>query len=221
MDSLWFRYGFYLASLVMLRRLRWHFDSPAALVRCNVRRCYPQNLQRFLIWVAAFNRKLRGMKTVSAALFLLQLAASAILYGSPSASFMAAGAGRLSLAGQWRFQLDREDAGVKERWFERSLDQRIKLPGALQNQGFGDNITVDTKWTGEVGMDASLKGPQYAKYRQPGNIKVPFFLQPKQHYVEARQIQEGIRGDVAARGGAEDRVHGGPASLSSATLRPS
>jgi beta-galactosidase/beta-glucuronidase len=122
------------------------------------------------------------MKTVSATLFMLQLAASTILYGSPSASSMAAGADRLSLAGQWRFQLDRDDAGVKGRWFERSLDQRIKLPGALQNQGFGDDITADTRWTGEVGMEAWLKGPQYAKYRQPGNIKVPFFLQPEKHY---------------------------------------
>ena len=82
---------------------------------------------------------------------------------------------RISLAGQWQFQLDRADAGIPERWFERSLDQRIKLPGALQNQGFGDDITMETKWTGEVGVDAWLKGPQYAKYRQPGNIKVPFF----------------------------------------------
>jgi hypothetical protein len=140
------------------------------------------------------------MKTVSATLFMLQLAASTILYGSPSASSMAAGADRLSLAGQWRFQLDRDDAGVKGRWFERSLDQRIKLPGALQNQGFGDDITADTRWTGEVGMEAWLKGPQYAKYRQPGNIKVPFFLQPEKHYVGAAWYQRDVEIPAAWQG---------------------
>ena len=88
--------------------------------------------------------------------------------------------------------MDREDAGVKQRWFERSLDQHIRLPGALQNQGFGDDITVDTKWTGEVGMEAWRNGEQYAKYRQPGNIKVPFFLQPEKHYVGAAWYQRDV-----------------------------
>jgi beta-galactosidase len=113
---------------------------------------------------------------------------------------MAAGADRLALAGEWRFQLDREDAGVKERWFERALDQRIKLPGALQNQGFGDDITVDTKWTGEVGVEAWRNGPQYAKYRQTGNIKVPFFLQPEKHYVGAAWYQRDVEIPVAWQG---------------------
>jgi hypothetical protein len=106
----------------------------------------------------------------------------------------------LSLAGQWRFQLDRADAGVQERWFERPLAQRLKLPGALQNQGFGDDITVDTKWTGEVGLDAWLKGLQYAKYRQPGNIKVPFFLQPEKHYVGAAWYQRDVEIPAAWQG---------------------
>lgn len=109
-------------------------------------------------------------------------------------------ADRVSLAGQWRFQLDPEDAGMKGRWFKRSLDQRIKLPGALQNQGFGDDVTVDTKWSGEVGMDAWLKGPQYAKYRQPGNIKVPFFLQPEKHYVGVAWYQRDVEIPTAWQG---------------------
>lgn len=57
----------------------------------------------------------------------------------------------VSLAGEWRFQLDRADAGQRERWFERALPERIQLPGALQNQGFGDNVTLQTKWVGRIG----------------------------------------------------------------------
>ncbi len=97
-----------------------------------------------------------------------------------------------SLAGTWRLQLDRDDAGVQERWFEGSLKEAIQLPGALQNQGFGDDIAVETSWTGDVGAERWLSGPQYARYRQPGNIKVPFFLQPSKHYVGVAWYQREI-----------------------------
>lgn len=107
---------------------------------------------------------------------------------------MTAGAAELteSLAGTWRFELDRADVGVSQRWFERELKDKIRLPGALQNQGFGDDITVDTKWTGDVGSDRWRRLPEYAPYRQPGNIKVPFFLQPAKHYVGAAWYQRDI-----------------------------
>jgi beta-galactosidase len=95
----------------------------------------------------------------------------------------------ISLAGTWRFELDRADAGVSERWFDRNLPQTIQLPGALQNQGFGDDVTAQTKWTGDVGADRWRRRPEYAKYREPGNIKIPFFLQPEKHYVGAAWYQ--------------------------------
>ena len=94
------------------------------------------------------------MRLASAALFALGLSLGAGSAGWLCPQTMGAETARIPLGGEWRFQLDRGDAGVTESWFERSLQQRIKLPGALQNQGFGDDITVDTKWTGEVGVDA-------------------------------------------------------------------
>jgi hypothetical protein len=95
----------------------------------------------------------------------------------------------LPLSGAWRFELDRADTGVAERWFERTLTQTIQLPGALQNQGFGDEVTAQTRWTGDVGADRWRTRPEYAKYREPGNVKVPFFLQPERHYVGAAWYQ--------------------------------
>lgn len=94
------------------------------------------------------------MRLASAAFFALGLTLGPGSVGWLCPRAMAAETARIPLAGEWRFQLDRGDAGVTERWFERSLEQRLKLPGALQNQGFCDDITVDTKWTGEVGVDA-------------------------------------------------------------------
>jgi beta-galactosidase len=117
----------------------------------------------------------------------------ATLLGPPLHEATAAvSAPTVSLSGQWRFQLDREGTGERERWFERSLTQRIHLPGALQNEGFGDDITVDTKWVGDVGIDRWKRGPQYDRYRQPGNIKVPFFLQPQKHYVGVAWYQRDL-----------------------------
>ncbi|MHC4913301.1 MAG: hypothetical protein ACYTE5_09945, partial [Planctomycetota bacterium] len=36
---------------------------------------------------------------------------------------------KLSLAGEWSFQLDPKDAGEEDKWFDKDLPLRIKLPG--------------------------------------------------------------------------------------------
>ena len=77
-----------------------------------------------------------------------------------------------SLAGSWNFRLSQTDPF-----------RQIHLPGALQNEGFGDDITADTDWTGDVRIEHWKRAPQYDQYREPGHIKIPFFLQPKKHYV--------------------------------------
>ena len=40
-----------------------------------------------------------------------------------------------SLSGKWNFQIDREDAGMKEQWFNKSLDESINLPGSMPEEG--------------------------------------------------------------------------------------
>ena len=98
----------------------------------------------------------------------------------------------LSLAGQWRFQLDRADAGVSERWFERTLPDHVKLPGTLSEQGIGDRVTVDTKWIGSIVDKSWFTAPEYAKYREPGNVKIPFWLQPELYYAGAAWFQREV-----------------------------
>jgi len=50
----------------------------------------------------------------------------------------------LSLDGEWRFQLDPQDAGQAEAWFTRPdhLTSRIQVPGCWQAQGFGAPVGV-------------------------------------------------------------------------------
>src|ERR1041384_3204797 len=71
----------------------------------------------------------------------------------------------VSLAGEWRFQMDRDDKGMDGKWFQTNLTDRIKLPGILQSQGYGDEITTETKWIAALPRDMRwyLK-PEYEPY---------------------------------------------------------
>lgn len=98
----------------------------------------------------------------------------------------------ISLAGEWKFALDPEDAGVKEQWQTKELSDKVQLPGSLQEQGKGYDVGLDTKWTGQV-MDSSwYKAEKYEKFRQPGNMKVPFWLNPDKHYVGVAWYQKEV-----------------------------
>ena len=89
----------------------------------------------------------------------------------------------LPLSGVWRFELDPADEGLVSFWENRTLAERIRLPGVLQAQGFGEEVSVDTRWTGQIVDQSFFTAPRYEPYRQPGNVKVPFWLQPDKHYV--------------------------------------
>jgi hypothetical protein len=73
--------------------------------------------------------------------------------------------------------------GEKEKWYSSKLTDRIKLPGSTAENGFGDDISVDTKWTGRIIDRSWFTDAKYEKYRQPGNVKIPFWLTPVKHYV--------------------------------------
>jgi hypothetical protein len=109
----------------------------------------------------------------------------------------------INLAGKWRFELDRANAGLGARWFTRNLPGSISLPGTLPGQGIGDPVTLATKWTGGIVDRSYFTAPQYAKYREPDNIKVPFWLQPDTYYVGFAWFQRDV---VIPRGWAKQHV---------------
>ncbi|MCP4261472.1 MAG: hypothetical protein GY774_28815 [Planctomycetes bacterium] len=88
----------------------------------------------------------------------------------------------ISLAGQWHFKLDHSNTGEKEKWYSSKLPDQINLPGSTIENGFGDDITLDTKWTGSIIDKSFFTDAKYEKYRQPGSIKIPFWLTPIKHY---------------------------------------
>ncbi|TDH24245.1 beta-glucuronidase [Segetibacter sp. 3557_3] len=98
----------------------------------------------------------------------------------------------ISLAGNWRFATDPNNTGVNDKWFSKQLPETIKLPGSMAENHKGDDITLQTKWTASIYDSSFFFRPALAKYRQPGNIKVPFWLTPAKHYVGVAWYQKDI-----------------------------
>ena len=91
--------------------------------------------------------------------------------------------GRLDLAGQWEFQIDRADKGTADKWYDRPLEDRILLPGSMPQRLKGDRPSVETQWTGSLYDSSYFYNPYMEKYRREENFKLPFFLTPDRHYV--------------------------------------
>jgi hypothetical protein len=98
----------------------------------------------------------------------------------------------ISLAGKWDFQIDRNDAGIQEKWFNKKLSDHIQLPGSMLTNGKGDEVTLQTKWTGSIYDSSWFFNPRMEKYRQPGNLKFPFWLTPGKYYVGAAWYQKEV-----------------------------
>ena len=99
---------------------------------------------------------------------------------------------RIDLAGEWQFAIDSLDAGVTEKWFAKNLGDVIQLPGSLTTNGKGYEIGWNTPWTGQIVDSSFFKDPEYAKYREPNNFKVPFWLQPVKYYKGAAWFRKEI-----------------------------
>ncbi|WP_035141559.1 exo-beta-1,4-galactosidase [Flavobacterium daejeonense] len=98
----------------------------------------------------------------------------------------------ISLKGDWQFQIDRNDEGIQQKWFNKNLSDKIHLPGSMAEFLKGDKITLKTKWTGSIYDSSFYFRPSLEKYRQPGNIHIPFWLTPARHYVGAAWYQKEV-----------------------------
>jgi len=99
---------------------------------------------------------------------------------------------KIDLSGTWNYQLDSLDKGVAEKWFTQNLSGQLQLPGSLSTNGIGNDVDMNTPWTGQIVDSTFFKSPVYAKYREPGNFKVPFWLQPVKYYKGAAWYQKEI-----------------------------
>ena len=99
---------------------------------------------------------------------------------------------KIDLAGQWKFAIDSLDQGISGKWFDQELSDQVTLPGSMTTNGKGNEITLKTPWIGQIVDSSYFKKPEYAKFRQPGNIKIPFWLQPVKYYKGAAWYQKEV-----------------------------
>ena len=98
----------------------------------------------------------------------------------------------VSLAGLWRFELDPADVGMQQQWFKRELRYPIRLPGILQAQNYGNEITTDTPWVLSLYDHFWYLREDYKDYLERGKVKIPFLSQPPRHYLGAAWYQRDI-----------------------------
>jgi hypothetical protein len=97
---------------------------------------------------------------------------------------------KLSLTGEWNFKIDSLNSGVENRWYEKTLDETVNLPGSMAENGKGYEVDLNTPWTGDIVDKTYFTDARYAKYREPGNIKIPFWLKPVKYYKGAAWYQK-------------------------------
>ncbi|MES2279235.1 MAG: sugar-binding domain-containing protein [Bacteroidota bacterium] len=98
----------------------------------------------------------------------------------------------ITLDGIWSFKIDQDDKGITDKWYVQKLTDRVKLPGSMAQNLKGDDISLTTKWTASIFDSSFYYNPHLAKFRQPGNIKIPFCLTPAKYYVGAAWYQKEV-----------------------------
>ena len=102
------------------------------------------------------------------------------------------GQASIDMSGRWRFAADREDHGLAERWWEKSLADTAWLPGSMAGNGKGDEVSPATHWTGGIVDHSWFTAARFARYREEGNIKLPFWLTPVRVYLGAAWYQKEV-----------------------------
>ena len=85
----------------------------------------------------------------------------------------------IDLSGTWQLAIGHQ-ADYKD---------NVILPGSLLTNNKGEDVTIDTKWTGSLYDSSYYYNPYMEKYRRTGNVKFPFFLTPEKHYVGKGQAE--------------------------------
>lgn len=76
----------------------------------------------------------------------------------------------------------------------------IERPGSMAFNGFGEDIAMGTDWTGGIVDSSYFFKPSYVKYREAGNIKVPFWLQLVKYYKGKAWYQKEVVMSLAMKG---------------------
>jgi hypothetical protein len=99
----------------------------------------------------------------------------------------------IDLSGEWKFAIDSLDRGIDESWYMKDLRETVNLPGSMTENGKGDDPSLTTDWTGTIVDSSYFYDKRYAKYREPDNFKIPFWLKPVKYYKGPSWYQKNVQ----------------------------
>jgi len=102
----------------------------------------------------------------------------------------------INLSGIWDFAMGDETAQVKGQQQlvmpRRHFSDFVTLPGSMLTNDKGDDVDLNTPWTGSLYDSSYYFNPLMEAYRQPKHLKFPFFLTPTKHYVGAAWYRRNV-----------------------------
>lgn len=98
----------------------------------------------------------------------------------------------LDISGKWNYRLDPKDVGEAQRWYDDKFSDELLLPGSLNTNGIGEDVSVDTPWVGSMWNKCWYESDSYAKYREKDNTKIVFWLSPDKYYVGKTWYQKTV-----------------------------
>lgn len=102
------------------------------------------------------------------------------------------GQNTFSLSGEWKFKIDSTSIGETQKWYNTDFSETVQLPGSMNLNGKGNDVSVNTPWTGSMWNKEWYQSEAYAPYRTKENTKVVFWLSPNKVYVGTAWYQREI-----------------------------
>ncbi len=133
-----------------------------------------------------------GIKCICASPRMLQTLLKCLIIVSTLGS-CGSGKDTLSLHGTWGFRIDSLDEGISDTWYLSELEDRISLPGSMTENGKGNEVSLEMKWTGSIYDSSWYFRPDMAKYRVADNLKFPMWLTPVKYYVGAAWYNKEVK----------------------------
>ena len=75
----------------------------------------------------------------------------------------------MDLAAEWKFQMDEDDLGMDQKWFDTRLSGRMALPGSMMEAGLGKELTLQTRWTASIYDSFWFFNPDWSLTVGPGS----------------------------------------------------
>ena len=96
--------------------------------------------------------------------------------------FFVAAQNVINLSGRWDFKTEENS----------EYNETVVLPGSMLTNNKGNDVSINTRWTGSLYDSSFYFNPYMEKYRIAGQMKFPFFLTPSKHYVGLASYQKTI-----------------------------